>query len=98
MRVGFLLIWLLLAAVSQAADSASFPLPLEAYADTSQASLLEALMHRIDKEPFNLIATIVFLLAITHTFLAAKFTKLSHRWAREHRAEIEAKGLTAEAK
>jgi hypothetical protein len=49
-------------------------------------------------EPFNLIATIIFLLAITHTFLAAKFTKLAHRWAHTHREEIEARSLTAEAK
>jgi hypothetical protein len=87
----------LLAVAAQAVESASFPLPLHAYGD-AQARLWQTLTDRAELEPFNVIATIIFVLAITHTFLAAKFTKLAHRWAKAHRAEIEARGLTAEAK
>lgn len=89
---------LLLAAASHAPESGAFPPPLHAYGDAGSASLLQTLQHRIAAEPFNLVATIIFLLAIAHTFLAARFTKISHRWAREHRAQIEAQGLTAKAK
>jgi len=42
------------------------------------------LRHRIVEEPFNLVATLIFLLAIAHTFLSSKFLSISHRWNREH--------------
>ncbi len=41
---------------------------------------------------FNLVATLIFLLAIVHTFLAAKFTRLAHQWRDEHAARGGAEG------
>lgn len=53
---------------------------------------------RAATEPFNLIATIIFLLAIIHTFLASKFMHLAHRWRDEHAARVRAEGGTADSK
>jgi hypothetical protein len=44
---------------------------------------------RASAEPFNLVATLIFLLAIVHTFLAPKFLEISHRWTREHEEKVE---------
>ncbi len=88
----------LCAAPPASPDASPFPLPLEHYADSNRTSILEILHLRIAVDPFNLVASVIFLLAIVHTFLATKFMHLSHEWRDEHRAEIEAAGLTAEAK
>lgn len=75
----------LLAAGSGA--SPAFPRPLAEYADGDRMSISEILGHRVAADPFNLVATILFLLAIAHTFLAAKFIRLAHRWREEHAAK-----------
>ena len=64
----------------------SFPLPLSAYPHPSPDGLLGTLADRAQIEPFNLIATGIFLLAILHTFLAARFTVLAHRMEERHEA------------
>jgi hypothetical protein len=46
------------------------------------------LKERIRAEPFNLVATLIFALAITHTFLAPFFLRLSHRIATAHERKI----------
>jgi hypothetical protein len=81
----------LLAAATDGASAPPFPLPLHAYADRDMPSVLDVLRHRIAVEPFNLVATIIFLLAIVHTFLATKFMHLAHRWRDEHAAKIRAR-------
>ncbi|MFT4177446.1 MAG: putative Na+/H+ antiporter [Luteolibacter sp.] len=43
-------------------------------------SLSQQLTTRIQEEPFLLIATLIFLLAILHTFFAVPITRLSHRF------------------
>lgn len=72
--------------VAQAATPArtDFPRPVESYADSGQTALLEKLAGRVRKDPFNAVATILFLGAIAHTFLAAKFRKASHGFEREY--------------
>lgn len=45
--------------------------------DESQ-SILSQMSQAITTQPFSLYATIIFLLAVIHTFLARTFTKLSH--------------------
>lgn len=72
-----------------------FPLPLDAYADPAGASLGEVLRHRITADPFNLVATLIFLLAIIHTFLATKLMHLAHRWRDEHAARLQAEASAA---
>ncbi|MDP0500171.1 MAG: putative Na+/H+ antiporter [Verrucomicrobiota bacterium JB022] len=56
------------------------------------------LAHRIQEDPFNLVATIIFLLAVAHTFAAGFFMKLAHKYEHEHEEKIQREGLTAEAK
>lgn len=85
------------AAVPDAAGATPFPLPLHAYADRDVPGLLDVLRHRIEVEPFNLVATIIFLLAIVHTFLATKFMHLAHVWRDEHAAKVRARGRTEES-
>src|SRR5690349_17696276 len=46
------------------------------------ATLVGALRAGLDANPFNAVATIVFALAIVHTFAAARFTELAHRLQR----------------
>jgi hypothetical protein len=58
----------------------SFPPALESYVTPDGASVLGILKDRIRVEPFNLVASILFLLAIIHTFLAPKFLHLAHQF------------------
>jgi len=83
----FCLMMLSTVALASAADSgtvAAFPLPVAQYNDASIAGLAPKLLGRIKADPFNAIATAIFLAAIGHTFLAAKFRTISHRCEHEH--------------
>lgn len=82
---------------SAPADGAAlFPTPLEHYARPADANLFETLRLRATAEPFNLVVTGIFLLAIVHTFLAAKFMHLAHVWRDEHHARLRARPQTEE--
>jgi hypothetical protein len=50
--------------------------------------IAERLQFRIHEQPFLLIATILFVLAIVHTFLAVPLTRLAHRIEHEHDAKL----------
>ena len=63
-----------------------FPPDLQSYNDAGQ-SILDRLIHRVKVNPFNLVGSIIFLFAIIHTFLASKFTAISHRMEHEHEAK-----------
>jgi len=67
-----------------AEPTAPFPVPIESYSDASTTNLGAKLLGRIQAEPFNLVATLIFLAAIVHTFLAAKFRAISHRYEKEY--------------
>ncbi len=67
------------AAVEAASQAGSFPVPLDSYTGEQGLTLPQVLLHRIDVDPFNAVATAIFLLAILHTFVAPKFLALSHR-------------------
>src|SRR5688572_13836151 len=84
--------WMLFVVSANAASEAaasSLPRALDSYAEGSQASLWEILQHRIAEEPFNLVASLIFLLAICHTFLTAKFRHWAHVAEKEHAARIQ---------
>ena len=68
--------------------SHNFPPSLESYNDADFESITQILKHRIEKEPFNLVATIIFLCAIIHTFMASKFTDISHRLHHAHDEKV----------
>lgn len=65
-----------------------FPTPLSDYPPAAASGLLQTLWDRITHDPFNLVATSIFVLAIIHTFLAPKFLALAHTV--QHRADEEA--------
>jgi len=70
-------------------DSVSpFPRPLETYGDHDIKSIAQTLVHRAKSEPFNVVASCIFLLAILHTFLTSRFLKLSHKWEKKHQERI----------
>ncbi len=70
-----------------------FPRPLESYGDHPSQGLGSIILSRIRQEPFNLVATAIFMMAICHTFLTSRFMAISRRWSRQHQARI-AKGGT----
>ena len=65
---------------------AAFPIPLSAYPPATTGNLLDVLVSRIELDPFNAVATALFLLAVLHTFVAARFTQASHRMQHRHDA------------
>ncbi|MEO6875426.1 MAG: putative Na+/H+ antiporter [Opitutaceae bacterium] len=67
--------------------TAPFPLPLQSYGDSAHLGLGKILLGRIQAEPVNLAATVVFALAILHTFLAAKIRHWSHDVEARHQAK-----------
>ena len=76
------------AAASHAA-AAAFPPDLSSYNDGSLHGLGAILKHRIQQTPFNLVASIIFLCAIIHTFLTSKFLAIAHQWEVRHKERIE---------
>ncbi len=80
-------------AAEKPADAAeAFPRSLDSYKDADVNSIFAILINRVKQEPFNLIATLIFLCAIIHTFLTSKFMAVAHKWEHEHEQKIK-KGL-----
>ena len=73
-------------------DAPEFPPALESYHDADMQSIGAILTNRIKQEPFNLVATLIFLCAIIHTFMTTKFLAYAHKWEHEHKEKIQ-KGL-----
>jgi len=68
-----------------------FPRTLESYATDGVeqgAGLWDVLKHRVEVEPFNLVATLIFLCAILHTFAAPKILHYSHHLRHEHEEQV----------
>ena len=66
-----------------------FPIPLSAYAQEEKSmTLMQKLAHRVDVDPFNLAASLVFLLAILHTFMAPFFQSLAHKMEKRHKENL----------
>lgn len=58
----------------------SFPMPVEAYHESAQESLGARLWGRIQENPFNVVGSGIFLLAIIHTFMTSTFMGISHKY------------------
>ncbi len=65
-----------------------FPPELSSYESPEGAALWQVLLFRIKAEPFNLIATCLFVLAIIHTFIAPLFLQLAHRLEENHQQKL----------
>lgn len=77
-----------LAAGGPPADAPVFPPSLESYGDKDMGGIVGILANRIRVEPFNLVASLIFLCAIIHTFLTGRFMVIAHRWAHDHEEKI----------
>ncbi|MBM9513644.1 putative Na+/H+ antiporter [Desulfogranum marinum] len=67
----------------------NFPPSFASYHDADIVGIGAILKHRISHTPFNLVASLIFLAAIIHTFLSSKFLYYAHKWKAEHQKEIE---------
>jgi hypothetical protein len=69
-----------------------FPTPLTQY-PPAQDSLFATLADRVAVDPFNAVATAIFVIAIVHTFLASRVRDLAHHVQHHHDEERQAQGL-----
>ena len=69
-------------------DAEAFPRNLESYNDANLGSIWAILKNRVQQEPFNLIATLIFFLAIVHTFMTGRFMVVAHKWEHAHAEKI----------
>jgi len=77
------------AAAPAAVAEEPFPVPLSAYSKGEEgATLMEILRHRAEMEPFNVVASVIFFLAIIHTFFAPKILHWSHHYRKIHEERV----------
>ncbi|HUF62010.1 MAG TPA: putative Na+/H+ antiporter [Verrucomicrobiales bacterium] len=73
-----------------------------AEAEGAEVMLVEGIWEKVKfrarHSTFNLIATGIFLCAIVHTFMAARFMRLAHYFQEKHLEKIRREGRTADAK
>jgi hypothetical protein len=91
--VGILILSMLPAFAANESTGEVFPRPLTDYQDVP-GGILDVLKHRAEVDPFNLVATGIFLLAIVHTFLTARIRHWAHEIEERHRVALVAR-LTA---
>jgi hypothetical protein len=65
-----------------------FPRPLANYAAADAPDLWTTLVGRAKAEPFNVVASMIFLLAVLHTFLSGKIRHWAHVVEERHRARL----------
>lgn len=66
----------------------TFPKNISSYNDSNLSNIWEILVHRVEVEPFNLVATLIFFGAIIHTFFSSYILKLAHKLEENHREKI----------
>jgi len=82
------------AAWAATAPAEVFPRELSTYTDPAASGVWAVIKTRAAAEPFNVVATAIFVLAVVHTFFAPKLLHLSHVVEERHRARLK---LTAAA-
>ena len=75
----------------------AFPRPLADYAGVDAPGLGATLTARAAADPFNVVATCIFVLAVLHTFLAGKFRHWAHVVEERHCARLAGKRQAADA-
>jgi len=82
-------------AYSEAKDGftqyAKFPIPKETYKEV-EGGAWETIKSRAAADPFNIAATVIFLLAICHTFAASSLNKLAHHFQHIHEENLAKRG------
>jgi hypothetical protein len=70
----------------------SFPRELSSYAEpASSGGVWQVIKARAEAEPFNVVASVIFVLAVLHTFLSPKLLHWSHVVEERHRARLKLK-------
>jgi hypothetical protein len=69
-----------------------FPRSLSSYPSVPGEGLIQTLINRVQVEPVNAVVTVIFLLAIVHTFAAARFAALAHKVQRRRDDEARSEG------
>ncbi|MGI8672891.1 MAG: putative Na+/H+ antiporter [Luteitalea sp.] len=72
-------------------QASPFPAPMSGYPAPADG-LLGTLAQRLDQDPFNAVATAIFLLAIVHTFAAPRVLGVAHRVQHRHDQAADARG------
>lgn len=73
-----------LAGASEVVTDSILPFSVEVYGAEEGVGLWGILKGRVRQEPFNLIATVIFLCAIVHTFLATKIGSVAKKYQARH--------------
>jgi hypothetical protein len=80
------------ASTQENVHSSRIPQPLEEYQkyerDHHITGVWNVLVSRVHQNPFNLVATIIFMLAILHTFVAIPITNYANRVEERHLAKV----------
>jgi len=90
-RLGLLLLTLGAAAHAVAASATpagEFPRPLDSYATAAGATAWEIVKMRAAAEPFNVVASVIFLLAVMHTFASARIRHWAHIVEERHAEQL----------
>jgi hypothetical protein len=72
------------AASAPAEAAVAFPPSIDSYGDSQMTSLWGVLEHRARQDSLNLLATMLFLAAIVHTFIAQRFLHWAHLLEKRH--------------
>jgi hypothetical protein len=75
----------------------SFPRELTTYADSAGAGMWDVVTARASAEPFNVVATGIFLLAVLHTFFAPKIRHWGHVVEQRHCERLKIKCGSADS-
>lgn len=76
--LGLLVLTPLLAVATTPGADGNLPRELSSYADPAGADAITVVRARAQAEPFNLVASVIFLLAILHTFATPKIRHWAH--------------------
>lgn len=74
-----------------AAPTADFPRALSTYADPTDGGIIDVLKARAAAEPFNVVATLIFVLAVLHTFATAKIRHWAHVVEHHHLEKLKSR-------
>ena len=91
---------LALVSVAWAADAApavTFPMDLTNYEDPLTGGVIEVLKSRARLDPFNVVATVIFILAVLHTFATGKIRHWGHVVEERHRAKLKFQAKTRDS-
>jgi hypothetical protein len=79
-------------------SESEFPRTQESYEDGEYDDIFEIIKHRIKEEPFNLVGTLVFFMAIFHTMCTSTLKKWAHQAEEAYEKLIEEKKVDKHSK